>query len=117
MADNVKDLVGIKVGDLFMRYGGGWTPRLEKAICEKITPKQATVGGVKYWIESGREVGRDSYSRRGSLLLWDGKAYNADQKELKIENIRYKLSDIKWKTIPAESVLKIWEIIGQTTKG
>ncbi len=108
---NRPDLTNVKIGDVFMRDGGGWTSYLERVVCEKITPKQAIIGGVKYWKDNSCVVGRDAWSRLGSLQEFNLEKYKKSIREKNIAGIRNTLYDFKWKDIDEEKLMSVWEII------
>lgn len=113
---SVKNLNDVKVGDVFMRWDVNWTSRLHKVMCERVTDKQAIVGGTKYWKEDAREVGRDKWSRQGGLREFDVEIYKEAKRVQHLDNLRSKLHEIKWKTVPDEAIEKIWDLTQQPSK-
>lgn len=118
MTQEPRNLMDVKIGDVFMRYDGGWSPILHKVECERITSKQAIIGGVKYWKKDARQVGRDTWSRMGNLMLFEQEYYDAAKEGERLDTRRHRLGDVKWKSLPADVVNKVWDLVqGQTSKG
>lgn len=111
----ISSLVGIEVGDTFMRSTAEYDYTLEALKCTHITAKQATIGDTKYRIEDCRQLGRCSWSHIGNLKNYNHEEYVANKAERAIRRKRYELGNLKWNDIPDETVSAIWKLVKAAT--
>lgn len=108
--DFISSLEGIKVGDVFYvieRYG-----RKRNIVkCEKVTPKQAFVGGEKYRISDGKGLGVSNYHYVSALRLCDEKAMEEIRQEHKKRELCQKFRTSNFDVFPLEKLEQIEKIM------
>ena len=105
-------LIGVKVGDRFMRdEGGAWSTSLTEAKCENVTAKQCVIGGVKYRLLDARELGQHTWSHRGSLLALEPDKLAESRHAERLGRLRSQLGLVKWKAVPDDRIEAIWGLV------
>lgn len=111
MPKQIRSLDGVKLGDTFMVYGNhGFSSEIPKMVSvERITAKQAFIGGQAYWIKDASIVGK-SYRFSSNRYL-----YEIDQSEIergKLLRMRINIGNFSdWKSVSDSDVKKIHDIL------
>lgn len=108
MAKQIRTLENVKVGDEFMVYNG-FSGHAFVVKCERITEKQVTIGGGKFWKADASPLGSstDKWSRKPRL-------YEVCQIELKRTEFARRKRDVckfQFHLLSDEDIEKVYQII------